>query len=159
VPRRSLVSEDKTDVTIQPGDSATVDVSLDAGTITQPGTYDAHLTVSAKTPYGTSPLPVSLTVNPPKTWSKITGTVTGVGWVGTPAPLAATTVQINAKAAAYTLKTDRNGQYTLWLDSHDNPLTVIASKDGWTPQTASVKITPQKTTTTDFPLKPDHACS
>jgi hypothetical protein len=155
------LSEDKTDVTIQPGDSATVTVSLNANidTITQPGTYTAALNISAKTPYTVAPIPVALVVNPPKTWGKITGMVTGAGCTGTPGPLTGATVAISSSQASYTLKTDKNGHYVLWLDTRNNPITEVASKDGWTPQTTSVKVTPLKTTTTNFTLKPDHTCS
>ncbi|WP_405691671.1 carboxypeptidase regulatory-like domain-containing protein [Streptomyces sp. NBC_00057] len=155
------LSVDKTEVTIQPGESADVNVSFNANVaeITQPGTFTAELTVSAKTPYETVPAPVALTVNPPKSWGKITGTVTGVGCDSTPAPLRGATVQIASKTASYTLRTDRNGKYVLWLDVSNNPLTVIAAKDGWATQTRSVKITKGMATTADFSLKPDRTCT
>jgi N-acetylneuraminic acid mutarotase len=155
------LSEDSAEVTIQPGDSANVTVSLNANVdaITQPGTFAGQLTIGAKTPYGVSPVPVTLTVNPPKTWGKITGTVTGAGCTATPAPLAGATVQIQASKATYTLKTDQKGQYVLWLDVRNNPLTVIAAKDGWAPQTESINMVRGKTTTADFALKPDHICT
>ncbi|WP_406423507.1 carboxypeptidase regulatory-like domain-containing protein [Streptomyces sp. NBC_00842] len=154
------LSMDKTEVTIQPGESVDVNASFNANVaeITQPGTFAAELTVSAKTPYGAIPsVPVALTVNPPKTWGKITGTVTGVGCDSTSAPLIGATVQITSKTASYTLKTDRKGQYALWLDVSNNPLTVTASKDGWKPQTRSVEIKAGKATTADFPL--NQTCS
>jgi len=47
----------------------------------------------------------------------------------------------------------------LWLDTRNNPLTLIASKDGWTSQATSVKIAKLKTTTTNFTLNPNHSCS
>ncbi|MER6105999.1 carboxypeptidase regulatory-like domain-containing protein [Streptomyces sp. NPDC001832] len=150
------LSLDKTEVTIQPGESVDVNASFNANIaeITQPGTFAAQLTIGAKTPYGAIPsVPVTLTVNPPKTWGKITGTVTGVGCTDTSAPLTGATVQITSKTANYTLKTDRNGRYVYWLDVKNNPLTVTASKDGWEPQTRSVKIKEGKATAADFSLK------
>ncbi|GAB3989403.1 hypothetical protein GCM10029978_114420 [Actinoallomurus acanthiterrae] len=155
------LSEDTTDVTIQPGKSAKVTVTFDANVaaITQPGTFTAQLTVDAKTPYGVAPVPVTLVVKPPSTWGKITGTVTGAGCTGAAAPLAGATVQIDSWTASYTLKTDKNGQYVLWLDVRNNPLTLITAKDGWAPQTRSVKIVKLASTTADFALKPDHTCS
>jgi subtilisin family serine protease/N-acetylneuraminic acid mutarotase len=148
------LSEDKTEVTIQPGESVDVTVSLNANIaeITQPGTFTAQLTIRAKTPYEIAPTPVAFVVNPPKTWGKITGTVTGVGCTGTPAPLPGATVQIISKTASYTLRTDRNGQYLFWLDAGNNSLMVIASKDGWATQPASVKIKGGKAATADFSL-------
>ncbi|MFI1092451.1 carboxypeptidase regulatory-like domain-containing protein [Streptomyces sp. NPDC020917] len=149
------LSLDKTEVTIQPGESVDVNASFNASIadITQPGTFAAQLTIGARTPYGAVPsVPVALTVNPPKTWGKITGTVTGVGCTGTSAPLPAATVEITSNTASYPLKTDRNGQYAYWLDVRNNPLTVTASKDGWAPQTRPVEIKPGKAATADFPL-------
>ncbi len=155
------LSEDKTEVTIQPGKSVKVNVTLDANVaaITQPGTYTAQITVGAKTPYAIAPVGVTMTVNPPSTWGKITGTVNGAGCTGSPGPLTGATLQVGSWAAAYTLKTDKDGHYALWLDVRNNPLTLIAAKDGWAPQTRSVKITKLTSTTADFTLKPDHTCS
>jgi hypothetical protein len=155
------LSADKTEVSLQPGKSVDVTVSLNANVaeITQPGTFTAQLAISAKTPYRIAPLPVALAVNPPKTWGKITGTVTGVDCTGTLAPLTGATVRITSKTANYTLKTDKNGQYVLWLDVRNNPVTVTASKDGWALQTTSVEIEPRKAITADFSLKPDHTCT
>jgi hypothetical protein len=150
------LSMDKTEVTIQPGENVDVKVSFDASLaeITQPRTIAAELTIGAKTPYGAIPsVPVALTVNPPTTWGKITGTVTGVGCTGKSAPLTGATVQITSKTASYTLKTDKNGQYVLWLDVRENPVTVTASRDGWEPQTRKVDIKPGKATMANFSLK------
>ncbi|MFI6060376.1 carboxypeptidase regulatory-like domain-containing protein [Streptomyces sp. NPDC051286] len=156
------LSEDKTDATLQPGESVDVTVSFDANLaeITQPGTFTAQLVISAKTPYGIAPVPVTFVVNPPKTWGKITGTVTGTDCTGMPTPLAGATVKITSKkTASYTLKTDQNGHYSLWLDVRSNPLTVTASKDGWASQTASAEVEPREATTADFSLKPDPTCT
>ncbi|MFH8473980.1 kelch repeat-containing protein [Streptomyces sp. NPDC018000] len=148
------LSVDKTEVTIQPGESVDVNVSFDANVaeITQPGTFNALLTIRAKTPYQIASVPVALTVKPPKTWGKITGTVTGVGCTGKSAPLTGATVQITSKTASHTLKTDQNGQYVFWLDASESPLTVTASRDGWEPQTQSVKIKGGRAVTADFTL-------
>ncbi len=155
------LSEDQTQVTIQPGKSAKVNVTLDASTsaITQPGTFTAQITIGAKTPYAIAPVDVTMAVNPPGTWGKITGTVTGAGCTGTPAPLAGATVQVDSWAASYTLKTDKDGKYGFWLDVRNNPLSLIAAKDGWAPQSKTVKIAKLASTTADFALKPDHTCS
>ncbi len=148
------LSVDRTEVTIQPGESADVSVRFDANVaaVTQPGTLTALLTIRAQTPYAIPSVPVSLTVNPPRTWGKITGTVTGVDCSGKSAPLTGATVQITAKAASYTLRTDRNGQYVFWLDAGNSPLTVTASTDGSVPQARSVRIKAGKATTADFSL-------
>ncbi len=65
------------------------------------------------------------------------------------------TVQIDSQASSYTLKTNGNGLYALWLDYRNNPLTLIVAKDSWQPQTTTVKIAKRATTTANFVLKPD----
>jgi hypothetical protein len=97
-----------------------------------------------------APVDVTLTVKPPKTWGKIAGTVTSAS--GT--PIAGATVQISTWATSYTLRTDKNGQYALWLDVRNNPLQVIVAKDGYQPQVRTVKIAKGTTTRADFSLKP-----
>ena len=70
-------------------------------------------------------------------------------------PLAGATVQIDTWATHYTLHTDINGGYGLWLDYRNNPLTVIAAKDGYQPQVKTVTITKGATTTAKFVLLKD----
>lgn len=151
------LSVDRTRLTLAAGASAQVTVTLDAGAagITQPGTYSAGLGISEDTPYHYQPVPVTLTVNPPATWGKIAGTVTGAGCGGTAAaPLPGATVQLDGWAQSWTLKTDAAGRYALWLDTRNNPLSVIVAKDGWIPRTRQVTLAKQKTTTVDVVLKP-----
>jgi hypothetical protein len=146
----SWLSPNTKTLTIAPGASATVTVTGDATVpdITQPGTYTAALVVGTDTPYASPNVPVSMTVNPPKTWGKITGTVTGPS-----GPMPGATVQINTSAAHYTLRTDASGHYQLWLDARNNPLQVICANNGYQSKTATVKIKKGETTTLDFTLQ------
>ena len=148
----SWLSESATTVTLQPGASSKVTVTVDASVaeITQPGTYTASVALSTDTPYQLAAVPVSMTVNPPKTWGKITGKVTSaVDGSG----IAGATLQIDSWATSYTLKTAADGSYALWLDTRNNPLQLIAAKDGYQPQARTVKITRLTTTTANFVLK------
>jgi N-acetylneuraminic acid mutarotase len=147
----SWLSESATTLTLAPGKSGSVTVTLDASVaeITQPGDYTAGLTIGTDTPYSATAVGVTMTVKPPSTWGKIAGTVTGPD--GT--PIAGATVQIDTWATSYTLKTDKNGQYALWLDVRNNPLQVIVAKDGYQPQVKTVKIKKLTTTTVDWSLK------
>ncbi len=147
------LSESTDTVTLQPGASTTLTVTLDASApeITQPGTLTASLALGTDTPYQLAPIGVSLTVNPPATWGKITGKVTASGG----APLAGATVQINTWATHYTLKTTADGSYALWLDVRNNPLQLIVAKDGYQPTVATVRITKGGTTTSNFVLLKD----
>lgn len=152
------LSEDPTETDIAAGASATVAVTMDSSMLAQPGTYKAAITVSTDSPYKVDPIQVTLTVTPPKTWGKITGVVTGAPCAGTVAALAGATVQIDTWAASYTLTTDKDGRYTLWLDKRNNPLTVIVAKDGWQPQTRTARVVPGTPLTSNFSLKPAKAC-
>ncbi|GGJ34376.1 hypothetical protein GCM10010121_052090 [Streptomyces brasiliensis] len=149
------LNESTQQLTLQPGASATVTVSLDASVpeVTQPGELKANLTVSSDTPYSVPHVPVSLHVNPPKSWGKITGTVLGATASGGTAPLAKATVQIDSWASTYTLTTGSDGTYALWLDTRNSPLTVIVAKDGYQPTVRTVKIQKGATVTSDFTLK------
>ncbi|MBM9507646.1 carboxypeptidase regulatory-like domain-containing protein [Actinacidiphila acididurans] len=149
------LGESTNQLTVQPGASAQVTVTLDASVpeVTQPGDYSAQLSVGTDTPYTVPRIPVTLHVNPPKTWGKITGTVLGVTATGGTAPLAGATVQIDTWATSYTLTTGSDGTYALWLDTRNNPLTLIVAKDGYQPTTTTVKIQKGATTTSNFTLK------
>jgi hypothetical protein len=146
------LAESTDKVTVNPGKSATFTVTLDASApeISQPGTYTAQLSLGSDTPYQIPAVGVSLTVKPPATWGKITGTVTSAT-----GPLAGATVQINTWATHYTLKTTADGSYALWLDVRNNPLQLIVAKDGYQPTATSVKIKKGATTTSDFTLLKD----
>jgi hypothetical protein len=148
------LSESATTGTLAPGKSTTVTVTLDASVpeITQPGVLTANLAVSANTPYGTTAVPVTFTVKPPTIWGKITGTVTTKDASGNLVPVAGATVEIDSWTASYTLKTDAQGNYGLWLDYRNNPLTLIVAKDGLRPQTTTVTIKQGTVTTKNFTL-------
>ena len=148
------LSESPTTLTIAPGASASFTATLDAAdpSITQPGVYTASLDLAANTPYSIASIPVSLTVKPPSTWGKITGIVEYTNSAGNLVPLAGATVQIDTWAATYTLHTDANGAYGLWLDTRNNPLTVIAAQNGYQPAVKTVTVKAGKTVTTSFTL-------
>jgi hypothetical protein len=155
------LSEDPGSFDVAPGQTVTVSVGLDASAVDQPGTYDAKLGIGTDSPYSVAAVPVSMQVTPPASWGKIRGTVTDAA---TGNPIVGATVQIctmydaptgNCGPVEYTLKTDADGQYQLWLSKGFNPLQVIAAKDGYQPKTKVVKIVKGGTVTADFPLKKD----
>ncbi len=148
------LSESATSVTVAAGKSATITVTLNAAdpSIVQPGTYTAALTLGSDTPYKLNAIPVTMKVNPPATWGKIAGVVQYTDASGKLVPIPGATVQIDTWATHYTLHTDANGQYALWLDYRNNPLTVIAAKDGYQPQVATVTIKKGGTVTRSFTL-------
>ena len=141
-----------TGTTLQPGDSMTVTVSLNAAAVTQPGTYSAVLDVRNDTPYATGTVGVTMAVTPPSTWGEITGTVTGRSCAGGSAPLPGATVAVNGKVSSYTLRTDANGKFTLWLDRANGTLSVTAAANGWFPTTVSAKVQAGRTTVANLTL-------
>jgi N-acetylneuraminic acid mutarotase len=155
------LSESRNSVSLDPGQSTTVTLTFDAAdaSVTQPGAYDAELGISTSTPYLQPPVYVTLNATPPKTWGKITGTLTGANCDGTSTPLAGAVVAVDTATGSYTLLTDANGNYGLWLDKKADPLTLIASDSGWQPQTTQVRIVGGKITTSNFALAPQQACS
>lgn len=155
------LSEDPAQATLAPGQSVTVAVTLDASdlsVISQPGAYTAKLAFWTDTPYAVTPVDVTMNATPPATWGKITGTVSGAPCSGAPTPLPGATVEIDSFAQSFTLKTDAAGKYALWLDARNNPLTVIVAKDGYRPQTTTVRITRGATLMKNFTLKINKAC-
>ncbi|MFE7403705.1 carboxypeptidase regulatory-like domain-containing protein, partial [Streptomyces sp. NPDC057557] len=151
----SWLSTSKDKVTLQPGESTTITVGLDATVpeVTQPGDYTAALTVQTDTPYAGVPIDVKMHVNPPKNWGKYAGTVLGADGKGGTAPLAGATVQIDSWANSYTLRTAKDGTFGLWFDTRNNPVTVIVAKDGYQPVVTTVKLKKGETTTGNFTLK------
>lgn len=146
---------DTQQVTLAPGASTTVVVTLDASAaeITQPGAYAAKLSVTTDTPYPISPIPVTLHVDPPKAWGKYAGTVLGSDGAGGTVPLAGATVQIDSRTSSYMLKTGKDGTYALWLDARGTPLTVNVAKDGYQEVVTRVKLVKGATTTGNFTLQ------
>jgi hypothetical protein len=148
----SWFSVDKTEATLAPGGKVTVTVVLTAN-VDQPGTYTGAVSIGEDTPYSVPPVPVTFEVQPPTTWGKLTGTVTGAGCNGG-APLAGAVVQVDSWAMSWTFTTDGQGRYAYWLDRRNNPLTMIVAKDGWKPQTRQTKINASTPTVEDFTLSP-----
>ncbi|GAA2895496.1 hypothetical protein Acy02nite_25390 [Actinoplanes cyaneus] len=150
----SWMTVDKPSVTLAPGKKVTVTVAITAS-VDQPGAYTGLVTVKENTPYTVAPIDVTLNAAPPKTWAKLMGTVTGASCAGaTAGPLAGATVQVDSWATSLTFATGADGTYAYWLDKRNNPLTLIAAKDGWKPQVRTSKINPAAPKVEDFKLLP-----
>jgi N-acetylneuraminic acid mutarotase len=152
------LSESPTSLTIAPGQTETVTVTMNAAdaSVDQPGTYTGRLDVVNDSPYPDA-LSVAMSVTPPKTWGKIAGTVTGQHCDGTITPLDGATVTVSGKGVTFGLTTDSSGQFGEWLTDKANPLTVIASSDSWLSQTQQVKLKAGSTVTANFTL-PQSQC-
>jgi hypothetical protein len=142
--------------TLNPGQSTTVYVTLDSATLSQPGSYTAQLGVGTSTPYQFQPINITMQANPPSTWAKVMGTVTDAG-----TPISGATVAIctmydpqtgTCGPVTYTLTTNSQGGYQLWLNHGFSPLEVIAAKDGYTPVMRVASIIAGATTSLNFSL-------
>ncbi|MFF5077391.1 S8 family serine peptidase [Actinoplanes sp. NPDC000266] len=150
----SWLTIDKPSVTLAPGKKATVTVGITAA-VDQPGAYTGLVTIKESTPYSVPPVDVTLNASPPKTWAKLMGTVTGASCTGgSGSPLAGATVQVDSWATSLTFATEADGTYAYWLDKRNNPLTLIAAKDGWKPQARTTKINPAAPKVENFALLP-----
>jgi subtilase family serine protease/N-acetylneuraminic acid mutarotase len=143
--------------TLQPGQSVTVDVTLDAGKVDQPGTYTADLWAAANTPYPNTVIPVTLTVKPPAGWGLLSGTVTSTKGK----PVAGATVQVDTTCTtgdycgkqSYTLTAAADGSWQWWLPASDNNLLVIAAKDGYIQQVTHTHVAGGKAQTLNYILQ------
>ncbi|MCX5400768.1 carboxypeptidase regulatory-like domain-containing protein [Streptomyces sp. NBC_00102] len=146
---------DRSRVTLAPGASAVVAVSLDSTVdeITRPGVYTANLGVGSDTPYRVSAIPVTMHVDPPKNWGAYTGTILGSDGTGGTVPLAGATVRIDGRASSHTLTAAADGTFALWTDARGAPLTVTVSRDGYQSAVAEVKLQKGRTTTGNFTLR------
>ncbi|MFD7021497.1 S8 family serine peptidase [Promicromonospora sukumoe] len=143
---------DPSEFTLQPGQSKTITASM-SGVVAQPGTFTGSLLAKAETPYETPSVDVSLTVNPPKSWGKLSGTVGGFTPDGV-VSLGDSVVQINAKYSAVTLVTGSDGVYEYWFDKSEKTAQIIATSSGYVPQVGSAKVTAGTNVVTDFELDP-----
>ncbi len=151
------LSESPASLTVQPGKSVTVTVGTDASAIAQPGTYSAQLVLDHNTPYGTPLVGVTMTVAPPKSWGRITGTVSGAGCTAT-SPLPGAVVEIDSASADYAVTTSADGSFTYWVNAKNSPFQVTVAADRWRPQTQKVKLKAGKTAGLGFTLQPLTAC-
>lgn len=110
------------------------------------------------TPFAAAPVDVTLTVQPAASWGQLTGTVSGQGCTGDPAPLAGASVQVDTPAQDYSLVTDASGNYSLWLPGGLGPITALYGDNGWRPATKTVTLTVGTTTTQNVTLATTSHC-
>lgn len=138
-------------VTVDPGQTVTARVTMDAD-VAQPGVYTAGVQIGEDVPGSVAPVAVTMTVTPPAAWGKLTGTVSGSPCVGAGAPLPGATVQVDSWAGSWTYLTGPDGSFASWINAGANPLTLIAAKDGYQPQTRTARLIRGGVLTSDFDL-------
>lgn len=125
--------------------------------VDQPGTYIADLVAKSNDPANPRvTVPVEMVVTAPANWGKLAGTVTGLGYCdANPGALEAVEVIVEASTGiTWTLETDANGYYQVWMDEANSPVMINVTADGHTPGYASgIIIVGGQTTTMDFSLR------
>ena len=139
------------------GGIITADVTLDANVVFQPGIYKANLNVKSDDPVNKKiTLPVTMTVTVPAWYGKLAGTVTGLGYCDEdPAPLKDAVVVVqSAVGDSWTLETEADGYYQIWLDSNDSPYSVdVTYPEHEAGQATGVVIVGQQITPVNFDLR------
>ncbi|MGB0384698.1 MAG: M36 family metallopeptidase [Ardenticatenaceae bacterium] len=149
------LSTDPITGTVAVASTQRVEVTFDASTLSQPGTWYAELDVHSNDPFKEHvTLPVSLTVNAPNTFGQLQGTVTSSGYCDNESiPLAGVEVVISDTII---LTTDHNGSYHVWLNegTHQMALSAEGHLDG----SATANVVAQQTSTLDIALRSLEPC-
>ena len=138
--------------TLAPGQSKTITAALN-GVVPQPGTFTGSIVADAETPYDAPSVDVSMKINPPKSWGKLSGTVGGFTPDGV-VSLGDSVVQLNGRFSTVTLVTGADGKYEYWFDKSERTTQIIATSNGYAPQVGSAKVTAGTNVVTDFELDP-----
>ena len=142
------VSEDPISGTIPAFGSFPIDVNFNSAVVTQPGVYTATLKVTNNDPLSPAiPVPLTMNVLPTQTLGVLEGTVTSDRPGGS---LVADILIASNEGMTWTVPTDANGFYYLWLEEGD--YSVTANSSDYLPQSADLTIVASETTTQDFML-------
>ncbi len=100
--------------------------------VTQPGNYFANLVVNNDTVYGPVIVPITMSVQAPVTWGKVTGVVSSLGYCDAqPSLLNQAGVLITDRlGVTATLTTDAQGYFQAWLDQSRSPIMLTISSPG-----------------------------
>ncbi|MCK4832825.1 MAG: carboxypeptidase regulatory-like domain-containing protein, partial [Anaerolineales bacterium] len=156
------LGEDPITGTIPAWSTQQITVSFDASgsEIAQPGEYSARLRIVHDTPYLVADIPVVMAVQAPDAWGKLQGAVSGLGYCDAdPAALEQAEVVVSSTGVSWTVTTDADGIYQLWLDQVHSPLSIAVTFAGHQPATAAgVTVTGGTTTTADLSLRWSQSC-
>ena len=157
------LGEDPITGTIPASSTQQITVSFDASgpEITQPGEFSARLRIVHDAPYLVADIPVTMTVQAPDSWGKLQGAVSGLGYCDAdPAALEQAEVLVESSTGvSWTVTTDVDGIYQLWLDQGHSPVSIAATFPGHQPTTVNgVTVNRGVTTTADLNLRWSEPC-
>jgi subtilisin family serine protease len=136
-------------------------ITFDASVVTEPGDYFATLRVVSNDPMMASyNIPVTMTVEPSDTAGRVEGVVQSFGYCDTnPFLVEGAEVIISSGANSWTVYTDANGEYGLWLDESYSPVDISVTAPNHTSGAATgVVIVGLEVTVVDFDLRLLEAC-
>ena len=151
------LTESQSSFTLRPGEHRSLTVTFDASdssVVDQPGDYTAQLAIRVDGPQQPAPAALTMHVDAPKTWGKLSGTVRGADCASATSPLPGATVSVQTRHSTVTLWTGADGTWSVWLDKGDNPVTLAFSKDRFATALRTVKVDPKHPLTEDVTLKP-----
>ena len=142
------------------------DITFDAGVpeVAQPGDYFGELQINNNDPvWNGFTVPVAMHVTLPDTYGQVTGTVTGLGPCDDPltaVPLEGADVLVASATQTWTLSTDADGVYALWLDEAHSPVTItVDAMDHVSDVVTGVTVVSGTTTVQDVVLRPEAPCA
>ncbi|MBK8794166.1 MAG: carboxypeptidase regulatory-like domain-containing protein [Holophaga sp.] len=130
--------------------------------IFQPGSYFANLIVGSDTIFGAGIVPITMTVQAPASWGKLTGVVQNMGYcAASPSLLNQAQVLLEASSGlTATLTTNAQGVYTYWLDQAAQPVTVTVTYTGLQSTTISgLGLSAGQVTNQNIALHPAIPCA
>jgi subtilisin family serine protease len=141
--------------TIPANDDAEIDVNVDTATIPEPGVYSALISVDEDTPYDVPGVPVTLTVTASPDLALLEGTVQSMGYCDSnPFAVAGAEVVVTSGGDSWTVTTDANGYYYLYLNESYSPVDIDVTAPVHDAGSATgVVLVGQQTTTEDFDLR------
>jgi subtilisin family serine protease len=150
--------------TLAAGATQTLNATLDATRITQPGTYQVPIRVAENTPYEwpfDGQFNATLRVTAPASYGSVGGVVRGLGACdAVPATLPGATVRIrNARGDVFETTTDADGRWQYWASPADGPFMLSAqATDHRDADARQVTLAAGSQTAADIDLRVRLAC-
>ncbi|GAB3810699.1 hypothetical protein GCM10028799_04140 [Kribbella italica] len=126
--------------TIPAKSSVTVTLTLDGQQVSQPGVYQARLTLGEETPYPAVATDLTLTAQAPASWAKLSGVVSGKQCDGSVVPLPGATIAVDRGTGSWTLTSGADGGYALWVPGSKAKAGLIAALPEYRPASLTVVL-------------------
>ncbi|HLR86291.1 MAG TPA: carboxypeptidase regulatory-like domain-containing protein [Wenzhouxiangella sp.] len=155
------LTPDPLDGSVDSGDPAdSVALTFDPAGMA-PGEYEGNICIESNDPIQpVVQVPVSMEVVLPADWGTVEGSVESLGHCDeNPVPLAGASVSINGQGDSWSLETDDEGFYQLFVPAAESPLEIEVSAEGHITASATVTFGGGETVTENFSLYLDEPCA